>query len=125
VKRLVALLALLSGCWLTKPQPITPTPPDGGFADASAGQTFKDCSEAAVHQAILGLLPAVETALATQNYVGELAVLVGKYGIAEVVCAVQYAVERSHLQVMATADPLEGTKLANGRAWLATHPVTP
>src|SRR6185312_14313298 len=84
------------GCWLTKPQPISPTVPDGGYADASAGQTFVNCSEAAVHDVVLGILPAVETALATQDYVGALAVLVGEYTLAEVACAVSWAGQKAH-----------------------------
>jgi hypothetical protein len=124
VIRLVALLALLSGCWLTKPPPISPTAPDGGFADASAGQTFVDCSEAALHAGALGILPAVETALALGDYEVELAKLVGAVGLAEVECAVSWVVAIAEQQRAQTADSLEVTKVSHGRAWQAAHPVT-
>src|SRR5579884_1508963 len=55
------------GCWLTKPPPISPTVPDGGFADASAATTAKDCAEGALHDAWVKLLPSIETAMATGN----------------------------------------------------------
>lgn len=112
------------GCWLTKPPPISPTVPDGGFADASAGQTFVDCSEAAVHAVVLNILPAVETALATQDYVGALAVLVGKYSLAEVACAVSWVGQKAHGMAMTTSDAIETDKEQRARLWLQSHPVT-
>lgn len=113
-----------SGCWLTKPPPISPTAPDGGFADASAGQTFVDCSQTALHDAYLGILPDIETALATGNYVGGLAALVTQYGLAEVECGVAWVVDKANGMAQTTADPVQLTEANNGRAWLAAHPVT-
>ena len=128
MKRVAALLAFICalsfGCWLTKPQPITPTVPDGGYADASAGQTFVNCSEAAVHDVVLGLLPAVETALATQDYAGALAVLVGKYTLAEVACAVSWVGQKAHGMAMTTNDAIEADKEQRAHLWLQSHPVT-
>lgn len=124
----VTLLSL--GCWLTKPPPISPTVPDGGFADASAGQTFKDCSEAALHSAWVSLLPDLETAVvagvgSVDAVVAQVAATAGlPLALAEVRCGLQYLVDRiTHSQQVAP-DPIEATKLANAQAWLAKHPAT-
>lgn len=116
-----------AGCWLTKPPPISPTVPDGGFADASAGQTLIDCSEATLHNAWVGLLPAIETGLATGNVAGALTSVgidIAAPGVlAEVACGVQYLVSK-YLQEkpLYPADSLTGVKIANGQAWLEKHP---
>jgi hypothetical protein len=128
VRRLAAILAgicvLSLGCWLTKPPPVSPNVPDGGFADASPGSVFVDCSDAALHNAALKLLPAVETGLATGNLEAALATVGVSLGaplvVDEVSCAVAWVVARvSHSEA---ADPIENTKLTHGTAWLASHP---
>jgi hypothetical protein len=132
VKRLLLLAFLaLSGCWLTKPPPVSPTPPDGGFPDASAGQTFVDCSEDALHKAWVSLLPDLETAVAlglpsVDGVVASIAATAGvPLAIAEVKCGLQYLVSRiTHSQQVAP-DKLEAKKLANAQAWLAQHAGTP
>jgi len=125
VALLAAVVSLGSfGCWLTKPPPVSPTVPDGGFADASAGQTFVDCSDANLHARELEILPDVETALATADYAVELANLLGRATLAEVECAVQYVVNRASGMARTTGDPVQMTEATNGRAWLAAHPVT-
>lgn len=129
----VAVLALFVtlgsfGCWLTKPQPISPTVPDGGFADASAGQTFVDCSEAALHDAWVSLLPDIETAAAVspasiQAVIATVAATAGMpLALAEGRCALQYLVDRITHSQKTAPDSLEATKLANAQAWLAAHP---
>jgi hypothetical protein len=132
VKRLALLAFLaLSGCWLTKPPPISPTPPDGGFADASAGQTFVDCSEAALHKAWVSLLPDLETAVAlglpsVDGVVASVAATTGvPLTIAEVKCGLQYLVDRITHSQKAAPDSLEAKKLLNAQAWLAQHGGTP
>lgn len=125
MKRIVLLLTFLfaSSCWLTKPTPITPTPPDGGFADATAGQVFVDCSKDVEHQALLAVLPAIETALALQDYEVELAKLVGKYGLAEIACGVEWVINKAHGMAMTTNDALEADKEQRGTTWLAARRV--
>lgn len=126
MKRIVLLLTFLaaSGCWLTKPTPITPPPtPDGGYADATAGQIFVDCSKDVEHQALLGVLPAIETALALQDYEVELAKLVGKYGLAEIACGVAWVVNKANGMAMTTNDALEADKEQRGSTWLAAQRV--
>lgn len=128
----LALVCTLSlGCWLTKPPPISPTVPDGGFPDASAATTFKDCSEASLYSAWTSLLPDFETALATgpggvDAVVATVAATVGlPLALAEARCGLQYLVDRiTHSQQVAP-DKLEATKLANAQAWLAAHPGSP
>lgn len=128
----LALVCVLSaGCWLTKPQPISPTVPDGGFADASAGQTFVDCSEASLHKAWISILPDVETAVALGGpsidaVVAQVAVTTGvPLAVAEVTCGLQYLVARITHSQQTSPDPLEQAKLANAQAWLAAHPGSP
>lgn len=125
----VALLATVVslgsfGCWLTKPPPVSPTVPDGGFPDASAGQTFVDCSLSAVHATELQILPSIETALATADYAVELAKLVSQFGLAEVECGVQWVVDKASGMAAKTFDAVEEDKAQRGRLWLAAHPVT-
>lgn len=84
--------------------------------------TFDKCSSQAGQDAAKSILGAVTTALATGDYEAQLALLVAKYGSAEVICAVQLAV--SELQKKAASgDKLIGTELANGQAYLAAHPA--
>lgn len=123
-----ALSALSFGCWLTKPPPISPTVPDGGFPDASAGQTFVDCSESALHAAWVNLLPDLETAVvagigSVDAVVAQVAATAGlPLALAEVKCGLQYLVDRiTHSQQVAP-DRIEATKLANAQAWLRANP---
>lgn len=113
-----------AGCQWFKTHPIVPSAPDGGYADASANAKFVDCSDAALHATEMQILPAIETALATQDYAGSLAILVGKYGLAEVACGVQWVIDKAHGQYLATGDTLEMAKANNGRVWLASQGVT-
>lgn len=102
------------------PGPIVP-PGDGG-------PSFVNCSDAALHQAALNILPAAETAIAQANYEVAVAALIagigGPLAFAEVACALQWIASKAALEETATGDPLEATKAAHARAWLATHPVT-
>lgn len=118
------LLALLSvfmavpACTTTG----TPTPTNPG----SPGTTFTNCSDAAGQAAAQQIVPQVIQALATGNYVGALATLAATYGQAEVVCAVQLAVNEiqtrlDHTPAASAPDPLLVTEHANGTAWLAQN----
>jgi hypothetical protein len=128
-----AVIALSLGCWLHKPTPITPTPPDGGFADASPGTVLADCSDAAIHAAGLQLLPDVETDLALtgaasvaalEALTAQLAVQVGlPLALAEVGCLVEYVINEAQAHFLRTADSIESLKVANGHAYLARHPI--
>lgn len=116
------LLALtFAGCPATCQSP-NPGTVDGGV---SPGTTFKNCSDQAAVQAAQQILPIVVQALATGNYVVALAALVAQYGQAEVVCAVQLAVNEiqsrlDNTPATAAPDPLLVTEHANGVAWLAS-----
>ncbi|HXU23052.1 MAG TPA: hypothetical protein VN697_03370 [Tepidiformaceae bacterium] len=117
----VAVLALaalvgLSGCKSV----LGPVPPPN-----TPG--FVNCSEAALHAAALNILPSAETAIAQANYEAAVAALIagigGPLAFAEVACALQWIASKAALQETATGDPLEATKAAHARAWLAAHPV--
>jgi hypothetical protein len=94
---------------------------------------FVNCSETALHDAALNVLPSVENALATASYEQALATLiaseVGPLAVEEVECAVQWIASQAMAapdggRAPAEYDPLEATKEAHARAWLAAHPVT-
>lgn len=93
-----------------------------------AGPSFVNCSEAALHQAVLNILPSAETAIAQANYEAAVAALIagigGPLAFDEVACAIQWIASKAALQETATGDTLEATKAAHARAWLAAHPVT-
>jgi len=113
---LLALTALSSCKTITGPVPPPGTP------------GFTNCSDTAVHQAALNLLPSVENALATDNWESALLTIVagvgGPLALAEVNCAVLWVENNAALQATATADSLEATKAAHAKAWLEKHPVT-
>lgn len=110
------LLLSLSGC-----PALGPTPPPGT-------PSIVACSETALHNATLNILPSVETALATGSYEAALATLIagvgGPLALQEVECAVAWVANEAALAETATGDSIEATKAKNARAWLAAHPVT-
>jgi hypothetical protein len=110
---LLAVLLSLSGCPKPVPGPNTPDAADGG---PTAGGAFSACTTDAIKTTAQGLLGKVANALATGDYVGQLAQLTTEFGVAEVKCAVQLAV--ASFQRKAAADPLAGTQLSHGNAWL-------
>jgi hypothetical protein len=119
---LFLVLLCLSGC-----KSLGPTPPPG-----TPG--FVNCSDTAIHQAALNLLPSIETALATANFEAAIAALValdgGPLALAEAACAVQWVLSKAQQNLVATTtssspgDSIEAAKVANAKAWLAAHPVT-
>ena len=119
---LVVLAPLLFGGATCKniPGPIVPP--------GDAGPSFVNCSDAALHQAVLNILPAAETAIAQADYEAAVAALIagigGPLAFDEVACAIQWIASKAALQETATGDTLEATKAAHARAWLAAHPVT-
>jgi hypothetical protein len=119
---LVLLLPFLGGATCIKSQPVGPVPPP------DAGPSFVNCSDAALHQAALNILPAAETAIAQSNYEAAVAALIagigGPLAFAEVACALQWIESKAEANVTATADSLEATKAAHAKAWLAAHAVT-
>lgn len=87
-----------------------------------------NCLDTAVHNAALGFLPAVENALATDNWEAALATIVAQDGgplaLAAVECAVAWIVSKAETNTaMASVDPLEVTKEAHGKAWLSKQGV--
>lgn len=116
----LALLLLTALC-LCSCKSLGPTPPPG-----TPG--FVNCSDAAIHQAALGLLPAVENALATDNWEAALLTIIAQDGgplaLAEVDCAVLWVESKAEDAQATTADSLEATKAAHAKAWLVKHPVT-
>lgn len=128
------LTAASFGCWLTKPPPVNPSAPDGGFADASPGTVFVDCARDDVHKAGLELmadvmtdlalgpalaLPALEALLAVQA-----TKLGGEVAVGALSCAVRWAVAEAQNHLARGQDSIESRKVANGKAWLASHQVT-
>jgi len=94
---------------------------------------FVNCSETALHEAALNVLPSVENALATASYEQAIATLiaseVGPLAVEEVECAVAWIAAQAETapdggRAPAEYDPLEATKASHARAWLAAHPVT-
>lgn len=94
---------------------------------------FVNCSDAALHEAALNVLPSVENALATDSYEAALATIIASVGgplaVAEVECAVAWIASQAMTapdggRAPAEYDSLEATKAAHARAWLAAHPVT-
>lgn len=121
------LLPALGGAMCIR-QPLTPTVPDGGFADASPGTTFVDCSEANLHARALALLPTIMNGLASGNLDAFLATagldLAVPAVFAEVQCAVAWAIADLEKQAATTADSLSAQEVATGKAWQAAHPAT-
>ncbi len=115
--RVYALLMLiaLGACGISGPVPPPGTP------------GIVNCSDTALHQAELNILPSVETALASANWEQALLTLVASIGgplaLAEVNCVVAWVENQAALQATATADSLEATKVSHARAWLAKHPA--
>jgi len=122
----LAPLALAISCTQGCSHVLGPVPPPG-----TPG--FVNCSETALHEAALNVLPNVENALATASYEQALATLiaseVGPLAVEEVECAVEWIATQAETapdggRAPAEYDPLEATKAAHARAWLAAHPVT-
>lgn len=120
---LVLLAALsLSGC----SHVLGPVPPPG-----TPG--FVNCSDTALHNAEVSILPNVETALASANWEQALLSIVagigGPLALGEVNCVVAWVESKAETSVGAAtqanseADPLEVTKGANAAAWLKAHPA--
>ena len=117
ITRFYALLAFvaLAACGITGPVPPPGTP------------GIVNCSDTALHQAELNILPSVETALASANWEQALltvaAGIAGPLALSEVDCVVAYVENEAALASTATADSIEATKVSNARAWLAKHPA--
>jgi hypothetical protein len=111
-------LAVVSGCPKPIPGPNTPDAADGGAA-VTPGGAFSACTSDAVKKAAESLLGKVATALATGDYVGQLALLGGGVVTDEVKCAVQLFVDS--LSRKAKVDQLAAQQLANGHAWLKSQ----
>lgn len=114
MKLVFLLAAVLSAC-ATVPPGSPPTPVS----------TFDTCSSTALKTAAEGILGQVTTALATGDYEAELAILAAKYTTAEVICAVQLAVDEFKAKAAAGTDKLAATELANGQAYLQAHTAPP
>lgn len=110
----LVLVALgLTSCGIKGPVPPPNTP---GLAN---------CSDAALHEAELNILPSVETALASPNWESALLAIVASVGgplaLTEVSCVVAWVEAEATKAETATADSLEATKAAHARAWLAKY----
>lgn len=81
-----------------------------------------DCAEAGVHNAAVGLIDDVASALATGDYMSALADLVKRFGEGAIDCAVSEVAGTAGKH--AALDPLEADKARRARAWLASRPVT-
>jgi hypothetical protein len=94
---LVGIFLLTSALGCPKggtPVPGTPTPTE----------TLGHCTTDALRNASESILGDVTTALATGNYVGAVADLVGKFGVAEVGCAVDLIISEFSAKAARTND---------------------
>lgn len=105
----LALSLGLSGCATTG------TPSPGVTA-------FGHCTTDALKKASQGILGDVMTALATGDYVAELAKLATQFGGDEVGCAVDLAIAQLAGQRAASPDPVVATMLAHAQAWRGANP---
>lgn len=126
-------LGQMAGCsWWQKH--VENPPADGGVpADASPGTRLVNCSDAALHAAWTTIVPDAESAMAAGSLEAMAVTMAATVGmplaLAELGCAVTYAINEVQMHarmargIMAsTADPQAETKVANGAAWLASHP---
>jgi hypothetical protein len=112
LKMLIILAGLCAACR-------TVNTPDGG---TSPGAAFGHCTSDALTKAGQGILGRVMTALATGDYVGQLAVLATQFGVAEVGCAVDLAIAELHGMHTASPDPMVATMLERAQAWRGANP---
>ena len=119
VLALLAFLPATMGASCPKPPPGSPS--------ADAGPSFVNCSDAAIHQAALNILPNVENALASSSWEAALTSIIagigGPLAFAEVACAVQWIETEADKSATMTEDSLEAVKAAHAKSWLAAHPV--
>lgn len=83
---------------------------------------FGHCTTAALMKSSQGILGNVMTALATGQYVGELAQLATTFGAAEVGCAVDLAIAELRDQASAGNDAQVVLMLSRGQAWRGSNP---
>jgi hypothetical protein len=122
----VVLLGAALACGGATCRTVGPVPPGG---------TLTDCSDAALHQAEIALIPQVENALALADYssvtdalgsiVAGLTATVGApLALAEVTCVVDWVVSEAEKAKTQTADSLEASKAAFGSRWVTEHGAT-
>lgn len=115
--RLASLRVLLFGVALVMTSTAATCSKTGGPVVAGV----VDCAEQAVHQASLGLIDDVASALATGNWQASLMDLAARFGEAAIDCAVAevYGTSSAHARM----DSLEATKAQRAKQWLDAHPV--
>lgn len=84
--------------------------------------TFGHCTDAALTDASRGILGDVVTALATGNYVAELAGLTTQFGAAEVGCAVDLAIAEFTAKAARSDDTEVAVILTHAQAWRGSNP---
>lgn len=84
--------------------------------------TFGHCSTAALETAAQGILGRVTTALATGDYVDQLATLAAEVGGAEVGCAVDLVIAEFSAKAARTDDTEVNVILAHAQAWRGSNP---
>lgn len=112
--RLLIALAGLCACCAH-----TPSTGDGGTSPTTA---FGHCTSDALAKAGQGLLGRVMTALATGDYVNQIAALATSFGADEVGCAVDLAIAELTGQHAASPDKQVSVMLTRARAWRGSHP---
>jgi hypothetical protein len=83
---------------------------------------FGHCTSAAMRNTSQGIVGHVMTALATGDYVAELAKLAGKFGGDLVGCAVDLVIAELTDQAHASSDPIVSTLLDRAQAWRGANP---
>ena len=110
---LVAFAAICAAC---------PLPPTGQPGVTGA---LVDCSEAAVHQVAVNVMPDVATALSGGDWEASLTALAIKVGEDAVACAVQHIASSAlHDRQASPSDDIASRRYENGTAWLKKHPKT-
>ena len=98
-----------------------PFPPTGQPGVVGA---LVDCSEAAVHQVAINVMPDVATALSGGDWEASLTALAIKVGEDAVACAVQHIASSAlHDRQASPSDDIASRRYENGLAWMKKHPV--
>lgn len=93
---------------------------DGGVVAYDGGFSFSYCTDQNVENVANGIQGDVASALATANYVADIAKLIGKFTIGEVKCAIQIFIGGNGRK--ASADALVAAEISRGQAYLQANP---
>jgi hypothetical protein len=121
MKRIALLTALAIGLLGTTAATCQKTDPNGPSPVDHVVDGVVDCAKAGVHEAAIGIIDNVASALATGDYVSALGDLVKRFGEGAVDCAVAEVADTAGKH--ASMNQLEADKAQRAKAWLASRPV--